>query len=198
MKMKLNWKILIAIVVLVAASVWAVGSLLTRSYSGTGLNFGVGSGPITLTNPSDSALPAKLVSTRPGTFIVKSSIESVSGRSTTQQGSGRNNITQAFEFMLPSGVSEFTVTGSGDVNFVASTDTRLEATVQPLSAGDSRSTFLVAVIVILGSLFYLSHSNGHRWISASRRKKARDQAAAQETERQNFKRIYEHATSDKP
>jgi hypothetical protein len=195
MKMKLNWKVLIAVVVLIGASVWGVGSLLTRSYNGTNLNFGVGSGPITVTNPSDSALLASLVSTRSGTFIVKSSIEGISGRSTTQ-GSGRN-LTQLFEFMLPSGVSEFTVSRSGDVNFVASTDISLEAIVQPLNTEEAQSTLFVAAIAILGSLFYLSRSNGHRWISASRRKKASDQAAAQETERQNFKRIYEHATSDK-
>ena len=194
--MKLNRKILISIVVLIGAIVWAASSLLTRSYSGTELDFGVGSGPITVTNPSDSALPVELISTRPGTFIVKSSIEEISGRSTTQ-GSGRNT-TQSFEFDLPSGVSEFTVLRSGDVNFVASTDIALEATVQPLSAEDSQSTLLVAVIAILGSLFYLSRSNGHRWISASRRKEARVQAAVQETERQNFKRIYEHSTADKP
>jgi hypothetical protein len=193
--MKLNWKVIVALVVLVGAIFWGVNSLRTRSYSGTDLNFGLGSGSITVTNPSDEALPAQLVSTSPGTFIVSSSITSVSGRS-TRVGSGRN-ATQLFEFELPTGVSEFSVLRGADINFVASGDTPLEAAVQPLNAEDSRTTLIVAVIAILGSLFYLSHANGHRWISASRRQQALDKAAAQATERQTFKRMFGRITSDK-
>jgi hypothetical protein len=193
--MKLNWRVVIALVVLVGAIIWGVDSFRTRLYSGTDLNFGVGSGPVTVTNPSDSAFPVQLIGTRRGTFTVRSSIGGVSGRSTSQ-GSG-STTTQLFEFVLPSGVSEFTVMRSEDVDFVTNTEIPLEVAVQPLNAEDSRTTLIVAVIAILGSLFYLSRSNGHRWISAARRKEALAQAAAQESERQNFKRIYGHAPSDK-
>lgn len=184
---KISWKVLIALIVVVGAAVWGVDSLRTRSYSGTDLSFGIGSGPVTVTNPSELSIPVQLVSTRPRTFTVSSSIESVSGRSTTQS-SGRN-ATQLFEFVLPPGVNEFSVLRGEAVNFVSSTDTPLEATVQPLNAADARTTLLVAVIAILGSLFYLSSANDHRWISASRRRKASERAAAQEVERQTFKRM---------
>ena len=192
---KINWKVLIALIVLVGASIWGIASLRTRSYSGSNLTFGVGSGPVTVTNLSDATMQVKLVGARPATFSVTSSIEGVAGRSTTQ-GSGRN-ATQLFEFALPPGVSEFTVIRSADVSFVSSGDTRLEASVQPLSAQDSQTTLLVAVIAIIASLFYLSSTNDHRWISASRRKKASDQAAAKEVESQTFKRMFGRLTSNK-
>jgi hypothetical protein len=193
--MKFNWKVIVALAVLVGTIFWSINSLRTRSYSGSDLSFGIGSGPVTVTNPSDAALPVQLVSTSPGMFTVSSGITSISGKS-TRQGNGRN-ATQLFDFVLPVGVSEFSVVRGADINFFANTDTRLEAVVQPLNAEDSRTTLIVAVIAILGSLFYLSHANGHRWISPSRRQHASDRAAAQETEQQTFKRMFGRLTSDK-
>jgi hypothetical protein len=193
--MKFNWKIIVALVVLVGGIFWSVNSLRTRSYSGTDLNFGVGSGPITITNPLDEALPVQLVSTSPGTFTVSSNISGVSGKS-TREGTGRN-ATQFFDFVLPTGVSEFSVLRGADVNFVARAATPLAATIEPLNAEDSRTTLIVAVIAILGSLFYLSHANGHRWISAARRQEALDRTAAQDTEQKTFNRIAGRLTSDK-
>ena len=192
---KFNWKVFLALIVTVVAVVWGVDSLRVRSYSGTDLNFGVGGGPVTVTNPSDATLPVRLVGARPGTFTVSSNIEGVAGRSASQ-GSGRT-ATQLFEFGLPPGISEFTVARSEDVNFVANAVMPLEAAVQPLNAENSRTTIIVAVMAILGSLFYLSRANGHRWISASRRQKALDQAVTEEAEQQNFDRIFERTNSEK-
>lgn len=154
--MKLSWKVTVAFVVLVGATLWGVNSLRTRSYSGSDLNFGVGSGPITVTNSSDEALPVQLVSTSPGTFTVSSGIASISGKS-TREGNGRN-ATQFFDFVLPTGVSEFSVLRGADVNFVASANAPLEAVVQPLNAEEAKTTLIVAATAIFGSLFYLSHT----------------------------------------
>jgi hypothetical protein len=156
---------------------------------------GIGSGPVTVTNPSSEALPVSLVSTSPGTLTVSSSTESIAGRSSTQ-GSGRNTG-QLYDFELPPGESTFTVVRGADVNFVANGDTPLEMVVYPLNAGESQTTLLIAVIAILGSLYFLSRMNDHRWISAARRQKAVDMAAAQQTERENFNRIYGRAGSGK-
>lgn len=193
--MKFNWKVLLAFVVLVGFTFWGVNSLRARSYSGTDLNFGVGSGPFTVTNPSDEALVAQLLGSGPGTFTVSSTNDQVSGKS-TRQGSGRNT-TQLFEFELPPGISELTVTRGTGITFVANVDTPLEVTVQALNADDSLTTLVVAAIAILGSLFYLSRSNDHRWMSASRRRRAFDQAIAQETEQQTFERIAGRITPNK-
>lgn len=165
--MKFNWRVIVAFVVLAGVIFWGANSILTRSYNGTDLNFGVGSGPVTVTNPSDQSLPVQLVSSRPGTFRVLSTIEGMSG-SSTRQGSGRN-ATQFFEFDLPSGVSGFSVARGAEITFVANADTPLEATVQPLNAENSQTTLIATVVVILGALFYISRTTGHNWISRFRR-----------------------------
>jgi hypothetical protein len=73
--------------------------------------------------------------------------------------------------VLPPGVSEFTVTRGTDVNFVASADTRLEASAQATSADDAQTTLIVAAIVILGALFYMSNATGHPWMKLIRPEK---------------------------
>jgi hypothetical protein len=165
--MKFNWRVLVALVVLVGTIFWGADSLRARSYNGTDLNFGVGNSPVTVTNPSEGSLAVQLVGAQSGTFTVASTIEGVSGRS-TRVGSGRS-ITQLFEFALPPGVSEITVIRGADVNFVANSDTRLEALVQPLNAEGSSTTLIIVGIVILGTLFYMSRATGHHWINRFRR-----------------------------
>jgi hypothetical protein len=192
--MKINWKVVVALVVIIGIGFWTVESVRSRSYSGTDLNFGIGSGTVMLTNPSDEAVPAQLVSTGTRAFTVSSTIEGVSG-SSTRQGTGRN-ITQLFEFALPPGVSEFTVVRGANVNFATNTETTLEATVQSLDENTSRNTIIAAAGIILMALFYISHINGHRWISASRRKAAADRAASQLAERAAFKRMLGHEAAE--
>jgi hypothetical protein len=74
-----------------------------------------------------------------------------------------------FEFQLPPGVSEFTVIRGNRVNFVGSTETTLEATVQSISESEARTTLIAAVVVVLAGLFYISPTMGHRWIAPQRR-----------------------------
>jgi hypothetical protein len=165
-QMKLNgklFKVLLAFVIVIGTLYWAVDSVRSRSYSGTDLTFAVGSGTVKLTNPSEEPVPVQIVGAGSGSFRVSSSIEGVSG-SSTRLGSG-GSISQLFEFELPSGDSEFTVLRGRDVNFVASSATLLQATVNPAS---SSTTIIVAVIVIVGALFYASNATEHRWINTLR------------------------------
>jgi hypothetical protein len=192
--MKINWKALVALVVIIGATFWAVDTVRSRSYSGSNLNFGVGSGPITVMNPATEPVPVQLVGTGTRSFTISSTIDGVTG-SSTREGTGRNT-TQLFEFALPPGVSEFTIARGTNVNLVANTETNLEATVQPVSTSESRTTIIAAVVVILGSLFYISSMTGHRWISASRRKEASDRSASQLAERLAFKRMLGHETAE--
>ncbi len=192
--MKINWRILVAIALMLAALVWVVDSLRPRSYSGANLRFGVGSGPVMVTNPSDEAIPVQLVGGGTRSYTVSSTIEDVAGTS-TREGSGRN-LTNVFSFMLPSGVSEFTVVRGTDVNFVADTSNELEATVQPQGAGEARTTVIIGAVVILGALFYISRLNEHRWMSAMRRKEFAEATAKRLTERQEFKRMFGRVSSD--
>lgn len=186
--MKPNWKVIIAIVVAVGAIAWSLNSAISRSYNGTDLSFNIGRGAVVVTNTTDSAVPVSLVSTKPGTFNVISSASGVSGRSVTQ-GSGRS-ATQLYEFILPAGKTEFTVTRGSSIKFVANTEAPLKAVVKSHSSSDTTARGVVALVVVLAALFYISSTYDHMWISESRRQKARDHEAAQEDEREKFKAIF--------
>jgi preprotein translocase subunit SecE len=166
--MKINWKVPIALVLIVGVSYWAAYSVFPRSYSGPALDFKVGSGTVTVTNPSNESIPAQLVA-KSGSFRVSSAIAGLSG-SSTRQGSG-SSASNLFEFVLSPGVNEFAISRGRDVNFVASAETNLKATVQPVSTSTARTTIIVAVAVVLASLFYISRATGHRWVSILRRQK---------------------------
>jgi hypothetical protein len=166
--MKINWKVLIASVLVVATLYWVLDSFRERSYSGGNLTFSIGSGPVTVTNQSEAPIPVQIVGTGSRTFTVSSEVEGVAGTS-TRQGTGLG-ATQLYEFELPQGLTEFAVVRGTDVNFVATTDTSLEATVKSINANDARTTLIAAVVVILGSLFYISSTTGHRWLNIIRRK----------------------------
>ena len=168
--MKFNLRPIIPIVVLVVAVFWGIDSVRTRSYSGTDLNVGVGSGPITMTNPSDEALPVQFVGTGTRSFSVSSTAEDISG-SSSREGSG-SSASQLFEFSLPSGVTELMINRRGaDVSLVSDNGTRLDVVVQPLSASDAKTTIIITAIVILGALFYISKATDHSWINLIRRNK---------------------------
>ncbi len=165
--MKFNWKVLIGLVVLIGAIFWGVDSVRTRSYSGNDLNFGVGSGPVTVTNATDANIPARLVSTGTRPFSVSSAADSISG-SSAREGTGRT-AAQLFALDLPPGVTELMIVSRGSaVNFVTDTGSRLDVVVQPLLPDDARTTMIVAAVVVLGALFYISRATDHRWINRFR------------------------------
>lgn len=168
--MKTYLKVFVSLVVIIGALYWAVNSLSTRSYAGTDLNFDVGAGAVTVTNPSDVPVPVQLVSPGSRVFSVTSTIAGVSGSSATQ-GTGSDR-TQLFEFAPPSGVSQFTVTRGTGVSFVMTAPTRLDISVQPLSENDTRTTIIATVVVIVGALYYISKATGHRWIARLRQQVA--------------------------
>lgn len=174
--MKLNWKaakIVFAFVIVVGALFWVVDSVRTRSYSGTNLTFGFGSGPVTVTNPSDQNVPVQLVSPGTRSFKVFSTIDSASS-SSTRQGSG-NTASHLVEFALPPGISEFTLTRGNNVSFVTDSEINLTSNVQPLDVPQSRTIIIVAAIVILGMLFYISKVTSHRWINLFRGRRTSDE-----------------------
>jgi hypothetical protein len=165
--MKFNWKLVVAVVVMVGVVIWAVQSLLPSSYDGKTLNAGVGSGVVTVDNPSDAPVAVQLVGNGTRSFTVASSIEGVSG-SSTRQGSGSTS-TQLFEFSVPPGTSTFTVTRGSSVNLVTNSDTALRVNTQPLSEGESRTTYIVTAVILIAGLFYISRSTGHQWLKSLRR-----------------------------
>ena len=168
--MKINaqtFKIVLALVVILVAIYWVVDSTRQQSYSGASLDFVVGRGSIAVTNPSDVPVLAQLTSTSTRAFTVSSQLESLAVSSERQEVDPGEDIRQLVQFELPPGLTEFTISSNSStiptVNFISNPDTRLEATSQPLSESEARGTLIVAVVVILGSLFYMSNATGHSW-----------------------------------
>jgi hypothetical protein len=161
MLMKINPKVAIALVLIVAALFVTVNTIRARTYSGANLAFEVGSGSVTLTNSSDAPVLVQLLGTGSATFVVTSATEGVAGSSIKQTSSPTS---QLFEFGLPPGDTTFTVAKGKNLKFSTTDATRLQATVQPISSDDVRSTILLGVAVIAGALFYLSNTTQHRLV----------------------------------
>jgi hypothetical protein len=160
--MKINWRLIIALVAIVGVSIWAVSAVLPRSYNGANLTFSIGSGTVTINNPSDAPVASQLVGKTARSFVVSSRVEGLSG-SSVRQGTGAS-ATQLFQYASPPGISEFSVARGNDVNFVSTGDTRLQATVKLLSEGETTSTLVVAALIVIGGLYYISRTTEHRWI----------------------------------
>lgn len=167
MKLNLNTlKLVFAAVMIVATLFWAIDSVRPRAYAGSNLTVEVGGGPVTVTNTSDEPVLVQLAGPGTRTFVVSSAADGVAGTS-VRQGSG-NTATQLHEFTIPSGDSEFTITRGNNVSFVSSSDANLAVSVQPADAGQSSTTYLVAGIVILGLLYFISSATEHGWLNALR------------------------------
>jgi hypothetical protein len=93
---------------------------------------------------------------------VTSAVEGLAGTS-VRLGIGSTS-TQLLEVALPQGVSEFTVTGGTNTSFGANSETDLEASVQGLSKIEARGVMIIAGLIILGSLFFISRTMEHGWI----------------------------------
>ena len=171
--MKIYLKVILSLVVIIAVLIWAVVSAQARTYSGTNLNMEIGQGAVSVTNSQDLPVDVQLVSAGTRSFSVASTIDGVAGSSKTQgTGSAR---TQLFEFAIPAGVSEFTVTRGTTVRFVSTAPSSLEVYVQPLTESDARTTIIAAAVVMLSALYYISRTTNHRWIAFLRGKPMPDQ-----------------------
>lgn len=162
--MKLYWKtfkVLFALAIILGAIFGAVKTVRPQSYSGENLSFVVGSGSVNVTNPSELSIPVQLVSTGYRSFRVSSTIDTVSG-SSIRQGSGSSS-THLFEFELPSGTSEFTVSRGTDVKFMANTTTLLQVTANPVTDKTLRTIVIATLAVVIGSLYYASNATDHYW-----------------------------------
>ena len=165
--MKFNWKVALALILIVGAVVFGITSTSASSYSGKNLTFAVGTGSVSITNSSDVAIPVQLVGTGSRAFTVSSTMDEVSG-SSDREGSG-SSATQTFAFDLPSGDHEFSIARGNDVNFIAETDTNLKVTAQAMSESESSTMTTAIGIFIVLALYFISHTTGHQWIAMLRK-----------------------------
>jgi preprotein translocase subunit SecE len=148
---------------------WAINSTRQRTYEGADLTFVVGSGSVIVTNSSDNEIPVAMRSEgRTASFRVTSTDFDLNATS-TRQGSGRVAY-HGVEFNLPPGQATIDVTRGNNVQFISSSATRIAATVIPMGADEAQTTYMIAVVVVLASLFFISNTTEHQWISFVRSK----------------------------
>ena len=56
------------------------------------------------------------------------------------------------------------------MQFVAATDTVLEAVSSPMTGDQMRTTLIIAAVVVLAVLFYISNATNHQWLNTVRGK----------------------------
>jgi hypothetical protein len=191
--MKMNLKVIIALVLILVVSFVALDSVRTRAYNGDNLTFNVEGGPITVTNPSDQPVAVLLTSPETRAFSVASDVEGIAGTS-AREGTGREAV-HILAFELPPGISEFSVTRGRSVSFAAVPSSGLEAAVQPATAGTARTTVIAAVLFIIAALYYISRTTEHHWLSVLRGQVDTDAITRKSDERAAFKRILGRTTN---
>lgn len=157
--MNINWKMIIGAVVIAATVYLALGAVRPTTYSGLGLDFLVGRGAVTITNPSKDAVPVQLIGTGSSVFTLASQTAGVAGSSVKQ--TVGSTSTQVLDFSQPSGATTFSVTKGNKVKYVGGAETRLNASVDPVTADESRNIGIGAIVIILASLYYISAQNEH-------------------------------------
>jgi hypothetical protein len=163
---KINIRIVIALVIMVAIVFFAYNSVQSESYSGNELTFNT-SGVITLVNNASD--PATVRATSPRTFTVTTTDTENRTMRATREGTGRTAI-YAAEGTIAPGTTELKVTRGGGVDFnIQAAGGALSATVAARDASGNRSIVITALVGCLIILGYISFETQHIWLKSARR-----------------------------
>lgn len=158
-------QIVISLAVIALAIFWAFDSTRTQPYTGMDLSVRLGSGTVNVTNPGEETLVAELRSmgTR-GTFAIASNNLDLTATS-EREGTGSQSV-NTMVVDLPPGVTDITLTRGVNAGVILSItgDQAVDIVQEAMTADEARTTWIVAGIVILGSLYFLSNATGHRWL----------------------------------
>ncbi len=162
-------RVIIAVLIMVGVMFWSFNLVRERSYSGSKMAFKVGSGSVLVTNRGQEPIPVEMrTDGRTSSFRIESAelgLKELSKR----QSSGRNTY-HAVTFDLPPGQARISVTRGSNVQFVSPSNQRIDAIVTPMSQGSIRTTLILAGLVVLGTLYYISRTLEHQWVNAVRSK----------------------------
>lgn len=167
--MKTKIQVLIAALIIIGAAYWGFTSTRSYLYTGSNIMFPVGGGYVVVQNTGETSIPIEMRSgERIASFRVASADLDMS-QTSRRQGTGRNayhNVT----FDIPPGQTRIDIVSGGDVRMISRDETRIEATVMPVSSSTVRWILILSGGVILWALYYMSSATGHRWLSALRGK----------------------------
>lgn len=156
-------RVLVALLVVAAIWFWAINSVVKRSYSGAGIAFPVGSGVVEIDNRGQEPIPVSMRSEgRTSNFRVESS--DLNLRENSRRQGGARTAYHIIEFEVPPGKATLEVTRGSNVKFISASSQPIDAVVAPKTPQSARNTLLLATVVTLGLLFYVSQLFDHRWV----------------------------------
>jgi hypothetical protein len=167
--MKTKIQVAIAVLIIIGAAYWGFNTSRSYTYSGSNIMFPVGGGHAIVTNTSSEPLEIEMRSGERIASFRMTSADLGLTQTSRRQGTGG----QAFHnviFEIPPGQTRVDVVSGRDVRMIARGDTRIEATVVPVSASTVRWVLILSAGVILWALYYMSSVTGHRWIRSLRGK----------------------------
>lgn len=164
--MRINLKVVVAMVILVGVIYIAYTTVAQQQYSGEQLQFTVNTGSALVENETGEPVAVTMTSGR--VFTVASS-ESGDDFVSAREGSGRNTRhVAAGELSATS--QELRITRGSDVTFDLTGNGSLQVTVTPRSQSEISTIIIVAVVVVAGLLYYISRETKHAWLGMLRRK----------------------------
>jgi len=178
--MKNKIKIVAAVLVMAGIAYWTFMSVWPSIYSGAGIMFPVGSGPIVVTNTGSQPIPIEMRSGERAVSFRVVSAEIGLAETAARQGSG-SSAYYTVNFELPPGQTRLDVTRGNNVNLISRSETRIEAVVTPMSAGTQRNVLIMAAAAMLIGLYYISRVTQHRWIAVLRSKLTKNELQQKET-----------------
>lgn len=162
-------RVIIALVVILGTAYWAVNRVRERTYSGSKLDFRVGKGSVVVTNRGQELIPVEMRSAgRTSTFRVESA--ELDLKQTSKRQSVKGNVYHVVSIELPPGQARIDVTRGSNVRFVSESNQRIDAVVTPGTSSDTRTTLILAGVVILAALYYISRLFDHQWVGVVRSK----------------------------
>lgn len=162
--MKSKIQIVIAVIVMLGAAYWGYSATRSYRYSGANIMFPVGGGHAIVQNTGDQPLEIEMRSgERVASFRVVSADLGLNSTS-KRQGTGRTAFHNII-FDIPPGQTRIDVASGSDIRMIARGETRIEATVVPVSASTRQWILILVGGIILWALYYISSVTKHRWIS---------------------------------
>lgn len=161
---KFNIRVIAALLMIGAVVYFAVDAIKTESHTGSEVNFTT-SGIATVTNNTDD--PVTMQATSRSSFTLFSQQLEPPTMRATREGTGRTAMYVA-SAELPSGQSEVRVTRGSSVTFELNGSGSIQATVAARDAEGNRNILIVAGVVCLGLLAYISFTTEHAWLGMVR------------------------------
>lgn len=160
-------RIVIALAVIAGTAYWAYDSVREQTVSGSEIVLVANNGNVvTISHNADESVPLEM--TARANFGYNTTNPDLGG-SPTREGTGRDAVYKHV-VELPSGSSDFRITRGSNITFAVSAGESVDAVLTPLSPDAARTTIIVAGMVILAALYFISGTLEHRWLKTLRQK----------------------------